>query len=111
MLRSQSAAHVFAMPPSAQAFFEWLGYPPPGGGGAACLPFLKCWVPSAESPPPPAGGGRPRVGWDFLGKIFVSKIFILPLSSGLPDLVSTLAVLCYICDPDVLGSKLGRWGI
>ena len=91
-----------------QAFFLWLGYPPRGGGGA-CLPFLKFWVPSAESPsPPPAGGGRPRVGWDFLGKMFVTKIFISPLSSGLPDLVSTLAVLYYICNPQVLGPNLGR---
>ena len=32
--------------------------------------------------PPPPGGGRPRVGWVFLGKTFVTKIFLSPLSSG-----------------------------
>ena len=41
----------------------------------------------------------------FLGKTFVSKI------CWLPDLASTLAVLCYVCGPEVLGSKLGCWGI
>ena len=30
---------------------------------------------------PPPGGGSPRVGWGFLGKTFVTKIFISPLSS------------------------------
>ena len=89
-------------------FFSGLDTLPQGGGGA-CLPFLKFWVPSAESPsPPPSGGGRPRVGWDFLGKIFVTKIFISPLSSGLPDLVTTLAVLYYIWNAGVLGSNTGR---
>ena len=62
----------------------------PQGGGVACLPFLKFWVPSAESPAPlpPVGVGQEWVGI-FWGKLFVTKIFILPLSSLLPDLVST----------------------
>ena len=75
--------------------------PSPRGGGGACLPFLKFWV-----PPPPPGGGRPRVGWDFWGKTFVTKILISPLSSGLPELVSTPVVHCYTNNPGVLGSNL-----
>ena len=54
-----------------QAFVLVAWIPSPRGrGGGACLPFLKFWVPSAESPspPPPPGGGRPRVGWDFFGE-------------------------------------------
>ena len=85
-------------------FFSGLHTLPQGGG--ACLPFWKFWVPSAESPPPP-GGGRPKVGWHFWGKIFVNKIFILPLSSGLPDLVSALVVLQYPCGAVVVGSNPG----
>ena len=77
--------------------------------GPACL-FGNSGCPQRNHPPPPPGGGRPRVGWDFLGKIFVSKIFILPLSSGLPDVASTLAVLCHICDPEIRGSNSGRQG-
>ena len=47
------------------------------------------------------------MGWPFWGTIFVSKIFILPLSSGWPDLVSTLAVLHCTCVLQVVGSNPG----
>ena len=88
-------------------FFSGLDTLPQGGG---CLPaFLEILgALSGITPPPHPGGGRPRVGWDFLGKIFVNKIFILSLSSGFSDPVSTLAALYYICGPEVLGSNLGR---
>ena len=86
-------------------FFSSLDTLPQGRG--ACLPFFEILGAISGITSPPPGGGRPRVGWDFLGKIFVTKIFISPLSSGLPDLVSTLAVLYYICNPGVLGSNLG----
>ena len=85
-------------------FFSGVHTLPHGGG--ACLPFWKSWVPSAESPSPP-GGGRPRVGWPFWGKIFVSKISILSLSIGFPDLVSTLVALHHTCHPEVVGSNSG----
>ena len=92
-------------------FFSGLDTLPQGGGGGACLPFLEILgALSGITLPPPPGGGRPRVGWHFLGKIFVSKIFILSLSSVFPDLVSTLAVLYYTCGPEVLGTNPGRWG-
>ena len=87
-------------------FFSGLHTLPQGGG---CLPaFLEILgALSGITLPPPPGGGRPRVGWPFLGKIFVSKIFNLPLSSRLSDLVSTLAVLHDICSPEVAGSNPG----
>ena len=47
-------------------FFSGLDTLPQGGGGA-CLPFLKFWVPPAESPPPPVGVGQEWVG-TFWGK-------------------------------------------
>ena len=91
-------------------FFSGLDTLPQGGGGG--LPaFLEILGALSGITPPPPGGGRPRVGWDFLGKIFVSKIFILPLSIWLPDPVSTLAVVWSMCGPDVLGSNPGRWVI
>ena len=85
--------------------------PSPRGGG--CLPaFLEILgALSGITLPPPLGGGRPRVGWHFWGKIFVSKIFILSLSSVFPDPVSTLAVVYCTCGPEVLDSNPGRWGI
>ena len=77
----------------------------PQGGVPACL-FGNSGCPQRNHPPPP-GGGRPRVGWPFLGKIFLSKISILSLSSVLPDLVSTLAVLHCPCGSEVVGSNPG----
>ena len=85
-------------------FFSGLHTLPQGG---VCLPaFLEILgALSGITLPPPPGGGRPRVGWPFLGKTFVSKIFILSLGSMSPDLVSTLAVLHYTCGPLVVGSN------
>ena len=100
--------HSRSIPQASLFLVAWI--PSPGGGGLpAFLEILGAL--SGITPPPPPGGGRPRVGWDFLGEIFVSKIFILPLSNWLPDLVSTLAVLCYVCGLEVLGSNPERWGI
>ena len=86
-------------------FFGGLDTLPQGGG--VCLPFLKFWVPSAESPLPPPGEGRPRVGWDFLGKIFVTKIHFAPeqwvARSGQCPSGTTLHL-----HPRGLGSNLGR---
>ena len=87
-------------------FFNGLHTLRQGGGVLACL-FGNSGCPQQNPPPPPPGGGRPRVGWPFLGKIFVSKIFILPLSSRLPDPVGILAVLRSICGPEVVGSNPG----
>ena len=54
---------------------------PRGGGVPACL-FGNSGCPQRNHPPPP-GGGRPRLGWHFLGKIFVRKIFIeAPAAAG-----------------------------
>ena len=83
--------------------------PSPRGGG--CLPaFFEFLGALSGTTLPPPGGGRPRVGWDFWGKTFVTRIFMLPLSCAMPDLVSTLAVLQYICNMNVLGSNPGHQG-
>ena len=86
-------------------FFSALDTPPPKGAGLPACHFGNSGCPQQNHPPPP------NSGLGFLGKMFVSKFFIWPLSSGLLDLVSTLAVLCYICAPKNLGSNPGRWGI
>ena len=82
-------AHEVAVGPGPSLFLvAWIPSPPGGG----CLPaFFEILGALSGITPPPPGGGGPRVGWDFLGKLFVSKIFILPLSSVLPDPASTLA--------------------
>ena len=85
-----------------QAFFLWLGHPPPGGGG--CLPaFLEILGALSGITLPPPLWGRPRVGWHFLGKIIVSKIFIVCLRHVLPDPVRTLVVIYYASGPEILG--------
>ena len=56
---------TWGLPPAgdqSKPFFSGLDTLPQGGGGA-CLPFLKFWVPSAESPPPPPVG----VGQEWVG--------------------------------------------
>ena len=87
-------------------FFSGLDTLPQGGG---CLPaFLEILgALSGITPPPPVGVGQEWVGV-FLGKIFVSKIFILSLSSVFPDPVGTLAALHYTCGLEVLGSNPWR---
>ena len=79
--------------------------PSPRGGGG-CLPaFLE--ILGALSGITPRWG-EAKSGLVFLGENICKQNFHLPLSSGLPDLVSTLAVLCYICGPQVVGSNSGR---